>query len=79
MFAEGRGLPAYYGDYLANIAAKVRSQAAKGRDAFWFLTDPHVPASSKMSGFVLAKLIRETGVRKVFCGGDIPCAFGTKE
>ena len=77
-FAADGGLPAYYGDYLAGIAAKVRTRAARGRDAFWFFTDPHVPANRKMSGRVLAKLVADTGVRKVICGGDIPEAFGSQ-
>ena len=75
-FAAEEGLPAYYGDYLAGVAQRVRERAAKGRDAFWFITDPHVPSNRKMSGRVMAKLIAETGVRKVVCGGDIPEAFG---
>ena len=75
-FAAEEGLPAYYGDYLAGLAQRVRERAAMGRDAFWFITDPHVPSNRKMSGRVLAKLIAETGVKKVICGGDIPEAFG---
>ena len=71
-FAEAEGLPAYYGDYLAGIAAKVKARASKSRDA-------HVPDNRRMSGRVLAKLVRETGVRKVFCGGDIPGAFGNRQ
>ena len=78
-FAAEDGLPAYYGDHLADVAQRVRERAAKGRDAFWFITDPHVPSNRKMSGRVMAKLIAETGVRKVVCGGDIPEAFGGRE
>ena len=78
-FAAEEGLPAYYGDYLAGIAAKVKARVSKSRDAFWFFTDPHVPDNRRMSGRVLAKLVRETGVRKVFCGGDIPGAFGSRQ
>ena len=58
-FAAEEGLPGYYGDYLAGIAAKVKARAAKCRDAFWFFTDPHVPDNRRMSGRVLARLIRE--------------------
>ena len=75
-FAAEEGLPDYYGTHLAEVVRRVRERAAKGRDAFWFYTDPHVPSNRKMSGRVLAKLIAETGVRKVICGGDIPAAFG---
>jgi len=77
-FAEEEGLPAYYGDYLAKVTERVRARAALGRDAFWFFTDPHVPSNRRMSGRVLARLVRETGVRKVFCGGDLPEAFGNR-
>ena len=77
-FAAEEGLPAYYGAHLAEVVRRVRERTAKGRDAFWFFTDPHVQSNRKMSGRVMAKLIAETGVRMVICGGDIPEAFGER-
>lgn len=78
-FAEAEGLPSYYGSHLAEVVRRVRIRTANGRDAFWFFTDPHVQSNRKMSGRVMAKLIAETGVTKVICGGDIPEAFGERE
>ena len=71
--------PAYCDDWLRGVAAKVRDRAAASDDSFFFLTDLHVPANAGVSGRILARLVGETGVRKVLCGGDMPEAFGGKE
>lgn len=78
-WAAEEGLPAYYGDHLAEVTAKVRLNAKKCCDAFWFITDPHVKMNHCRSGRILAELVRRTGIRRVLCGGDVPMAFGTKE
>ena len=39
----------------------------------------HIPSNRCVSGRILAKLIADTGVKKVLCGGDMPEAFGGKE
>ena len=79
LWAEDEGLPAYYGEHLAKVAAGLRTLSATCDDAFFFITDIHVPANQCVSGRILAKLIAETGVKKVLCGGDMPEAFGGKE
>ncbi len=76
--AAGGGWPAYYGDMLASTVKKVRRNARTCADGFWFITDLHIPSNAGMSGRILAKLVRETPVKKVLCGGDMPEAFGAK-
>ncbi len=78
LWAIDEGLPSYYGEHLACVADRVRRLSAKCDDAFFFITDLHVPSNNCVSGRILAKLITETGVKKVLCGGDIPEAFGNK-
>ncbi|MBR4170936.1 MAG: metallophosphoesterase [Kiritimatiellae bacterium] len=73
-------LPEFYDDYLQGIAGRVAAirQRTKVTDSFFFITDPHIPANAKRSGRMIARLIRMTGINKVLCGGDLPCAFGDK-
>lgn len=79
LWADANGLPSYYGEYLAGVAAKVKRLAGEGSDGFWFITDPHVKSNHCMSGRLIAELVRRTGVRRVLCGGDFVDAFGRKE
>lgn len=76
LWAESEGLPEYYGGYLAGIAARLNALSEKCDDAFFFITDLHIPANRCMSGRILAKLVAETRIKKVLCGGDLPEAFG---
>ncbi len=76
LWAKGEGLPAYYGDYLAKIASRLNELSKTCDDAFFFITDLHIPSNRRVSGRILAKLVAETGVKKVLCGGDMPEAFG---
>jgi len=76
LWAAEEGLPDYYGDYLAGVAARLRALSAKCDDAFFFITDLHIPSNRCVSGRILAKLVAETDVKKVLCGGDMPEAFG---
>ena len=78
LWAADEGLPAYYGDHLAKVAARLRALSAKCDDSFFFITDLHIPSNHCVSGRILAKLIAETGVKKVLCGGDLTEAFGGK-
>ena len=74
--AAAEALPDYYGSYLDGIARKVADDAAKGAGrGFVFFTDPHVAANYCQSGFVIADLVRRTGIRRVVCGGDFSAAF----
>ena len=73
-------LPEYYRSYVTGLAEKIQMlKNTPGVAAgFFFFTDPHVSANRRFSGRLIAELIRLTGLNKVFCGGDIPSAFGTK-
>ena len=78
LWAAEEGLPAYYGEHLAKIADRIKALSAKCDDGFFFITDLHIPSNHCVSGRILAKLIAETGVKKVLCGGDLTEAFGGK-
>ena len=78
LWAASEGLPVYYGEHLAKVAARLRTLSKSCDDAFFFITDLHIPANRCVSGRILAKLIAETDVKKVLCGGDMPEAFGGK-
>lgn len=68
-------LPAFYNRYLDAVAERVVSKPFEATDSFFFITDLHVPANSKRSGEIIAKLSGMTPVSKTLCGGDFPCAF----
>ena len=78
LWAADEGLPAYYGEHLAKVAARLRALSATCDDAFFFITDLHIPSNRCVSGRILAKLVAETDVKKVLCGGDLTEAFGGK-
>ena len=78
LWAAEEGLPAYYGGHLAKVAERLRALSARCDDAFFFVTDLHIPSNHCVSGRILAKLVAETDVKKVLCGGDMPEAFGGK-
>ena len=79
VWAAEEGLPAYYADHLARAAWRMRRLAERCGEGFFFITDLHIPSNARQSGRIIAKLIAETGARKVFCGGDLTTAFGEKE
>ena len=78
LWAADEGLPSYYGEHLAKVTARMRALSAKCDDAFFFITDLHIPSNCGVSGRILAKLVAETDVKKVLCGGDLTEAFGGK-
>ena len=78
LWAAEESLPAYYGEHLAKVADRIRALSKNCDDAFFFITDLHIPSNRCVSGRILAKLIAETGVKKVLCGGDLTEAFGGK-
>lgn len=71
-------LPDYWSEAAAVAAARVNALRTSTDDAFWFLTDYHAHANRLWSGRILADLITRTNCRSVYCGGDIPVAFGDK-
>ena len=60
------------------VAARIRGLSSTCPVGFFFLTDLHVPSNHGESAFQLVRLIAETGLRAVVCGGDIPEAFGAR-
>ena len=76
LFAAEEGLPAYYGEHLAKVAARVGMLATSCADGVWFITDLHTPKNRLKSGPLLTRLVRTTPIRKVLSGGDLPEAFG---
>ena len=76
LFAAEEGLPAYYGEHLAKVSARVDELAKSCADGFWFITDLHMPSNRLKSGPLLARLVRTTPLRKVLSGGDLTEAFG---
>lgn len=76
LFAAKEGLPAYYGEHLAKVAARVGMLATSCADGVWFITDLHTPKNRLKSGPLLTRLVRTTPIRKVLSGGDLPEAFG---
>ena len=60
------------------VAARIRDLSATCPVGFFFLTDLHVPSNHGGSAPLLVRLIAETGIRAVICGGDIPEAFGDR-
>ena len=74
-----RGAPGYWHDALDRAAARIRELSARCDDAFFFLTDLHIPANRRQSGRLLGALVRATGVRKVFCNGDLVEAYGGRD
>ncbi len=71
-------LGGYWAPHLAAVAEKVRANAAKTVDGFWFITDLHITANRRQSGKALAALTPLTPLRKTFCGGDLPEAFAAR-
>ena len=72
------GVPEYYEGHLAKVRDRLNTLSAKCDDAFFFITDLHLPANCFHSGPILASLIAGTDIRKVLCGGDMTGAFGDK-
>ena len=61
---------------ISRVASRVLELSETCPLGFWFLTDLHVPSNHGESAPLLARLIADTGLRTVLCGGDIPEAFG---
>ena len=63
---------------ISRVAERIRDLSATCPVGFFFLTDLHVPSNHGESASLLVRLIGETGIRTVVCGGDIPEAFGDR-
>lgn len=63
---------------IERAVSRIRALSASCPAGFWFLTDLHVPSNHGESAPLLVRLLAETGLRAVVCGGDIPEAFGDR-
>lgn len=78
---DGNWLPSYYyaNGWMDNILAKIREKSRiKNGVTFAFVTDLHFPFNSKNSKYLLKKILRNTTVPYVICGGDFPEAYGSE-
>lgn len=75
-------IPDYYyaDDYLPNKIKEIREASAIMHGVtFAFITDVHFKANQKQSKKLLRKVLDETNVPFVLCGGDIVYLVGTEE
>ncbi len=77
--SESISVPGYWRESLDRAAARIRALSSRCDDAFFFLTDLHIAANRRQSGRLLGALVADTGVKKVFCDGDLVEAYGDKD
>ena len=63
---------------ISRVVSRIRDLSATCPVGFFFLTDLHVPSNHGESAPLIARLLAETGLKTVVCGGDIPEAFGDR-
>lgn len=71
-------IPAYYyaEDYLANKIADVQEHSLDTTDSFVFVTDYHAHKNTGYSPSLINKIYSETGISKLYSGGDIGTSTG---
>ena len=71
----------YYEDYMNAKVSQIQQAELNysNGDQFIFITDVHWADNSKQSPLLIEQIKKNTGVRKVVFGGDLPIAYGTKE
>lgn len=57
---------------------KLEMENVKNGDGFIFITDFHFQDNDKISPILIREIGKRTDINKVFCGGDFPYAFGSK-
>lgn len=70
----GTFYPSYYDAQMATALASIKSNMADiGKDGctFVFITDPHWGINEKHSPALIRKILKETNVQTVVCGGDV--------
>lgn len=75
------GIPDYYTTHLAQkiSEAQLVQQAHVRGDNFVYITDLHVKDNEMQSPKLIGYLLDNLGIDKVFCGGDLVTAYGTKD
>ena len=79
---ESRGIPSYYQEYLDNRIKEMDNlflNYESYNDAFIFITDLHLTTNHKKSPSLISHILKYSNINKVFCGGDIPIAYGSKQ
>lgn len=74
---NARQVPEYLKESVDSAAARLAQ--ARADAAFAFVTDTHIHAGSMSCVSMLRELARRCGLQRMFCGGDYPWAFGTRE
>ena len=74
-----RGVPGHWRESLGRAESRIRDLSTRCDDAFFFVTDLHIPANHCQSRRLLGALVAETGVTKVFCNGDLVEAYGGRD
>ena len=71
----------YYKDYMNTKVSQIQQAELNysNGDQFIFITDVHWGDNSKQSPLLIEQIKKNTGVRKVVFGGDVPIAYGSKE
>ena len=71
----------YYKDYMNTKVSQIQQAELdySNGDQFIFITDVHWSDNFKQSPLLIEQIKKNTGVRKVIFGGDVPIAYGSKE
>ena len=79
---ESKEIPSYYKEYLDNRIKEMDNlflNYESYNDAFIFITDLHLTTNHKKSPSLISHILKYSNINKVFCGGDIPMAYGSKQ
>ena len=73
--------PAYYDDHIQSKIAETQivQESYINGDSFVYITDMHVAENRMNSPKLIGHLLKNLGIDKVFFGGDLVTAYGTKE
>lgn len=66
-------LPNYYTDYMASRIGdvnKLENEISRNSDSFVFITDYHIQRNAGNSLKMIKQIVKETGITKLFFGGD---------
>ena len=79
---ESEVIPFYYKEYLDNKIKEMDDlffNYKSYNDSFIFITDLHLSSNHKKSPSLIRYILKYSNINKVFCGGDIPMAYGSKQ
>ena len=79
---ESKEIPSYYKEYLDNRIKEMDDlffNYKSYNDSFIFITDLHLSSNHKKSPSLIRYILKYSNINKVFSGGDIPIAYGSKQ